>query len=140
MNVNPHPPFLVEEMDRAINELAKAVKAKDVEEVRQIAIAVALAALDFRMQYRPLPEIDHARLGVWASRAISNAEAKDPIAFTGDVAVLEWIWKRTGHNTGPEAAKEISVSLADMRFAATEKNLRAGLDAARNLQEALAAS
>ena len=44
-------------MQILIVELDEA--AKDTEEARQMAIAVALALLDFRMQYRSLSEIDH---------------------------------------------------------------------------------
>ncbi len=134
------PPLLVEQMTLAIEDVSKAVKAKEEDAIRKTAISMALAALDFRMQYRPLKEIERDRLTLWSLRSIVDAEANELPALTGDIAVLEWIWKRSGHHVNPDQAGKISVALSDLRTAATRGDPIAGMEAAKQLQEVLAAS
>jgi hypothetical protein len=139
LKANHQPPLLVKQMNDALDELAKSIKSGDADEIRQTAITTVLAVLDFKLQYRPVSEVDRARLAIWANKADADATANDASAFTGDVAVLEWIWKRTAHIAGAEAQKSVGIPLADLRRAAADTNMTNAIDAARKLQEAFAA-
>lgn len=131
------PPLLVKQLDDALTELGKAVKAGDAEEIRQTATSAVFAMLDFKLQYRPVAEVDMARLAAWANKAIADAEAKDMASLTGDTAVMEWIWKRTRHTVADDRALSVGVPLGDLRRAVAERRMAPATSAARALQAAL---
>jgi hypothetical protein len=137
------PPMLDDQMSRALGApagdgLTGAVDARNVAEARKAALNVGQASLDLQLQYRPLAEIDLARLDLWARRLLVDAAGDDLGAVVGDVATLEWIWDRVAHVVAAPDAERIETQLDDLRTAADGEDLAAAADAATALRDSLA--
>jgi hypothetical protein len=137
------PPMLDDQMSRALGApagdgLTGAVDARNVAEARKAAINVGQASLDLQLQYRPLAEIDLARLDLWARRLLVDAAGDDLGAVVGDVATLEWIWDRVAHVVAAPDAERIETQLDDLRTAADGEDLAAAADSATALRDSLA--
>jgi DNA-binding ferritin-like protein (Dps family) len=111
------PELLGTQMNDALDAATAALDANDAGATLQGALAVAEACLDLQLRYRPVTEVDVARLDVWARRATLAAESQDEAALSGDVAVLEIIWARAAHSVTPAVAEEISAALEVLREA-----------------------
>jgi hypothetical protein len=127
------PPLLETQMTGALDALAAAVDARNPADARQAALDVTQAALDFRLQHRPVAEVDFARLDLWSRQLLVDAAADDPGGVASDVAILETIWKRVGHTVDASDAARIDAQLADLRAAADAEDLAAATDAAERM-------
>lgn len=133
------PPLLEPQMTDALDALATAVKARSPADARQAALDVTQAALDFQLQYRPVPEVDLSRIDLWARQLLVDAAAAaDQGAAAGDVAILETIWKRVGHAVTASGARRIHTRLAELRAAVDAQDLTAASDNAEVLRDTLA--
>jgi hypothetical protein len=135
--------MLDDQMSRALGApagdgLTGAVDARNVAEARKAPLNVGQASLDLQLQYRPLAEIDLARLDLWARRLLVDAAGDDLGAVVGDVATLEWIWDRVAHVVAAPDAERIETQLDDLRTAADGEDLAAAADAATALRDSLA--
>jgi hypothetical protein len=88
------PHRLAAELHDAVAGLAGAVGARAARTASGAALDVASASLDLQLQYRPAPEIDSARLGLWTLRLSSDAASRDRDAVSGDIATFDWIRDR----------------------------------------------
>jgi len=137
------PPLLEIQMNRALealggDALVPAANAQDATGTRKAALAVALAGLDFQLQYRPPAEIDLARFDLWTLHLLVDAAGGEPGDVAGDVTTLEWIWQRIAHTLDAATAEEITARLEDLRAAADDEDLSAANSAAVQLREVLA--
>jgi hypothetical protein len=112
---NQTPPRLAREMSRALSGLGAGIRAADAEQAGNAAIDVTLSSLDFQLRYRPQPEIDFDRFGVWARQIPVHADANDIGAVRGDVATMEWIRDRFAHVLEPADLTAIDAALVTMR-------------------------
>jgi hypothetical protein len=72
-------PRLIEaRVDAALRELDAAVASRDPRTTQDEAIAVSRLGLDLQLRYRPVTEIDLARLDLWAAQVISDALRTTP--------------------------------------------------------------
>jgi head-tail adaptor len=88
------PERLGTRMRQALHALAAAVEARSSRTAPQAALEVADASLDLQLRYRPVAEINRARLELWARQLLVDAAAKNPAAVQGDVTTLAWIRDR----------------------------------------------
>ncbi len=137
------PPLLEIQMNRALaalagDDLVPAVNAQDATGTRKAALAVALASLDFQLQYRPPAEIDLARFNLWTLHLLVDAAAGEPADVAGDVTTLEWIWQRIAHTVEAATLESVVVPLEALRAAADGEDLTAAAAAAEQLREVLA--
>lgn len=131
------PPMIEAELGSTFVELAGAVDAQSMTEVRQVSIDVAQLTFDLRLRYQPTAEIDLARLDLWARQVVVDAESDEAGGVTNDVTTLETIRDRVAHVVDGEAAGEIDAALDELRAAADDEDLMAAVEAATGLQEIL---
>jgi hypothetical protein len=125
------PPRLVPPTDRAVRELRRERAP------RRAAIAVAQAALDLQLRYRPPAEIDRARLGLWARQVQVDAAGRDVRGVDGDVATLEWIRDRISRSVDRVLLTRIGVQLNELRSSVGDRDLRAAARTAAALRRDL---
>ncbi|MEU3620563.1 hypothetical protein ABZ725_51260 [Streptomyces sp. NPDC006872] len=134
------PPVLTRQMNRDLDTLAAAVKARDTELERGAALRVAQNDLDLHLRYEPLAVVEAARMDLWARQLTLDAAAGDTGAVAGDVTSLELTWDRVQHTTEAGKATQIDGRLRELRDAADRKDTAAVGKSAPGLQAALAAS
>ena len=85
------PPLLEDEMESALDDLDDAIDAEDGPEAQQATIPVAIATLDFLLQYESREEIDRDLIEVWQRQLTLDRAAGDQAAVRGDLATIGWI-------------------------------------------------
>ena len=84
-------PRLIEpRMDQALSALAGAVRARNATEARDAAIQAARSSLDLQLPYRPQPEIDLARMDLWAAQLLVDEAAGDVAGVGADQFALDY--------------------------------------------------
>jgi hypothetical protein len=126
------PPRLEPPVDRALASLAHAVSTRDQIQAGTAAIDVSQAALDLELRYRPVDEIDRARLELWARQVVVDAAGRDLGGVRGDLATMELVRDRfAGGLDGVDRAR-INAGLLALRDAVESKDLpAAGTEGAR---------
>ncbi|WP_274560240.1 hypothetical protein [Streptomyces spiramyceticus] len=132
------PDLLTQQMNRDLDALAEAVKARDAELVHGAVLRVAQNDLDLHLHYEPLAKVESDRMDLWARQLKLDAEADDAGAVAGTVTSLELTWDRVRHNTAPDKAKQIEDRLRELRGAADRKDTAAAAESAPRLMAALA--
>jgi hypothetical protein len=130
------PPLLERQMSRDVDLLTRVVAAGAPARAHRAALRVAQDDLDLRLRYRPVAEVDLARLDLWGRQLLVDDAAKDPGAVAGDATTLQLIWQRGRHAADPATAARVEAGLRDLRAAADRRDLAA---AARGVPALLAA-
>ncbi|WP_225802234.1 hypothetical protein [Streptomyces sp. NK15101] len=131
------PRLLASQMDRDLDSLGAAVKARDAALVRGAVLRVAQNDLDLHLRYEPLATVEAARMELWARQSALDGAARDTGAIAGDVTGLELTWERVRHDTEPDRAARIDASLKALRDAADRKDASAAQQATSRLTSAL---
>ncbi len=92
--VTDAPPLVADEARAALDALAAAVEEADATAAAHAAFALELAALDLQLPYRPLAEVDAARLDAWTRRLARDTAAGDDAAAASDRAVIATLQAR----------------------------------------------
>ncbi|MET7617647.1 hypothetical protein [Streptomyces sp. NPDC005408] len=132
------PQLLTQQMDRDLDTLTTAVKARDAKGVHGAVLRVAQNDLDLHLRYEPLATEEAARMSLWARQLTTDAASGDTGAVAGDVTSLELTWARAKHSTEAAKAAQIDAQLRELRDAADRKDTAAAAKAAPALQTALA--
>jgi hypothetical protein len=130
------PERLGTRMRQALHALAAAVGAHSSRTAPQAALEVADASLDLQLRYRPVAEINRARLELWARQLLVDAAAKNPAAVQGDVTTLAWIRDRIALDRAD--ANGIDDQLRYLRSVADAHELEVAMVQAARLRETLA--
>ncbi|MFG2334869.1 hypothetical protein ACGFMM_35430 [Streptomyces sp. NPDC048604] len=131
------PQLLIRQMDRDLDSLTAAVKARDAALVRGAVLRVAQNDLDLHLRYEPLAAVEADRMELWARQSTLDGAARDAGAIAGDVTSLELTWDRVRHDTPPAQADRIDTSLRALRDAADRKDTSLAQQAAASLTSAL---
>jgi hypothetical protein len=132
------PPYLAAEMQRALDNLAAAVDARDHTQAGTAAIDVAQSATDFELRYRPPADIDRTRFELWARQLVVDAAAGDLGGMRGDVTTLEFIRDRFVHTLDQPDVVGIDVHLMELRNAVNDEDPAAGQEQAQSLRQTMA--
>ena len=128
-------PRLTTEMTTALAKLKTAITAKTTADVRQFAMDVATAGLDFQLRYRAPAEVDLSRLVLLTHQVALDAEEKAAGELLGDAVVLDAIWKRAGHTvTNATKRTSIETNLKDLLAAANAKDFATAVTLAATLR------
>ncbi|MEU6878941.1 hypothetical protein [Streptomyces sp. NPDC046712] len=131
------PELLARQMNRDLDSLAGAVKARDAELTRGALLRVAQNDLDLHMRYEPLPAVESARMELWARQLAADARAADQGAVAGDITALELTWSRARSSMAPADAERIDTLLRTLRAAADRQDTAAAAYWAPDLLKAL---
>jgi hypothetical protein len=129
------PPRLATRMNSALNELARAVAAREVAKARDAAIDVAQSALDLQLRHRAPAAIDRARFELWLSQLQVDAAADDLAGVRGDLATLEWIRDRFADTLDKVDLARLDARLVELRAEVDDENLRGAAAAAAELHK-----
>jgi hypothetical protein len=124
--------------NRALKALEVAIENHKTTKALQAAIAASDAGLDLQLQYRPVDDIDMARLDLWARQVIVDAGTKDLGKVTGDVAVLEWIRDRIPDSLTAVDVVRIDRQLDELRDKVGDGDFGAAAKSAAGLRDILA--
>jgi hypothetical protein len=113
------PPRLAAPMTRALR--------------RRAAFAIADAALDLQLQYRPHEAVDRDRFALWARRTRIDARARRLAAVRGDTATLTWIRDRIAGSLGPVRLARLDRRLTELESAVADEELSAAAELAAAL-------
>jgi head-tail adaptor len=130
------PERLGTRMRQALHALAAAVGVRSSRTAPQAALEVADASLDLQLRYRPVAEINRARLELWARQLLVDAAAKNPAAVQGDVTTLAWIRDRIALDRVDDNG--IDDQLRYLRSVADAHELEVAMVQAARLRETLA--
>jgi hypothetical protein len=81
-------------LDGALKGLAAAVGAHRVTLAQNAAIEAARLSLDLQLRYRPVTEIDLARLDLWAAQLVVDEAAGDTAGVAADHYALDYVRDR----------------------------------------------
>jgi hypothetical protein len=131
------PAVLAAQMTDALDALTTASQARRAGDTRQAANRVTLAALDLRLRHVPVPDVDIARLDLWARQVLVDAAAGREGTVRGDVAILETVWDRVDHTLDAPEVELVGSQLEALRNAADD-GTAAARDAVPAFREAVA--
>ena len=138
------PPLLADQMVRALDALAgdRLVRAADdhnVEGTQNAALDVAIAAVDFQLQFAPPTEIDRSRFEVWARQLVAdtNRVEANPSFVAADVSTLEWVLPRFAPSLDDATRAAVESQLAELRVAADDEDVAAAAELATELVETI---
>jgi hypothetical protein len=132
-------PRLIEpRMDQALSTLAGAVRARKATEARDAAIQAARSSLDFQLPYRPQPEIDLARMDLWAAQLLVDEAAGDAAGVGADQFALDYDRDRIRDAVDASDLTRIDTEIGAIQVAVADEDLAAAAAAADRLRAALA--
>ena len=93
------PAVIAATMDTAFESLEEALAGHDRTAVRQSAVDIALACVDFEVQYEERPEVDLNLVEVWSRQLQLDMQARDRGAVRGDLETIRIIRDRLAAST-----------------------------------------
>jgi hypothetical protein len=131
-------PRLIEpRMDQALSALAGAVRARKATEARNAAIQAARSSFDLQLPYRPVPEIDLARMDLWAAQLLVDEAAGDADGVGADAFALDYVRDRIRAAVDARALMRINTELGAIQIAVADQDLAAAAAAAERLRNSL---
>jgi hypothetical protein len=132
-------PRLIEpRMDQALAALAGAVRAQKVTVARDAAIQTARSSLDLQLRYRPQPEIDLARMDLWAAQLLVDEAAGDAAGVGADQFALDYDRDRIRDAVDARDLIRINTEIGAIQVAVADEDLAAAAAAAERLRSTLA--
>jgi hypothetical protein len=130
------PERLGAQLSHALDALTAAVGGRNSHTAAQAALDVANATLDLQLRYRPVVQINQARLELWARQLLVDAAAKNAAAVQGDVTTLAWIRDRIALNSAD--GNGINDQLRYLRSVADANEFEVAMVQAARLRETVA--
>jgi hypothetical protein len=132
-------PRLIEPVvDGALRALTGAVDAHGVARARNAAIDVARSSFDLQLRFRPVTEVDLARLDLWAAQLLVDEAAGDTDAIGADQFALDYVRDRIRHALDDETLFHVNTELGAIQVAVVDETPAAAAKAARRLRRILA--
>ncbi len=129
-------PRLIEpRVNQALDELARAVESRDTTRARTAAIQAARSSFDLQLQYRPVAEIDLARLDLWAAQLLVDAAAGDAAGVGADAFALDYVRDRILRALDVSDLTRVNTELGAIQVAVVDEDLAAAAEAAGQLRE-----
>lgn len=129
------PPLLAEQMNTALfEELQDAIDARERSEVRQGAVDVALACVDFELLYEERSDIELDLIEVWSLQLQIDTAAHDDAGILSDLETIRLIRDRLD----PAVRSRIESDLSALSAAAKSRDEGAVEAGADKLQQTMA--
>jgi hypothetical protein len=128
------PRLIGPRMERAIGSLGEGVRARSTARARRAAIDVARLAFDLQLPFRPVVEVDLARLDLWAAQLLLDASAGDSSGVGADAFAVDYVRDRVrGSLPGPELER-LDRAIGTIQVAVVDEDLEAALRGARRIR------
>lgn len=125
-------------MGKALDTLAAAVDARAGARARNAAIEAARLSFDLQLRYRPVTEIDLARLGLWASQLLVDEAAGDSAGVGADQFALDYVRDRILGALDDADLVRVNTELGAIQIAVVDEEFGGAAAAAGRLREVLA--
>jgi len=130
------PTLLRPLLSEGIDTLATAASDGDEEATTQAAIDVARLVNDLTMRYRPIPEADLDRIGVWGAQLILDAGAEDLDGVRSDTFAVDYARERIVGGVPGEVVSQLNRTLGELQAAVSDEDFAAIADAGQSLRGA----
>ena len=128
-------PRLVDQvMTDAIADLSAAVATRSAARAQDAAIEVARSGFDLQLRYRPVAEIDLARMGLWAAQLVIDRAAGDEGAVGDDHFAIDYIRDRLLDALSPADLGRLSEKIGEIQIGVVDQDLGAAARAAKEIR------
>jgi len=110
------PPLVLDQLDDAVHDLARATTAKDPDAGADAAIRAAQSALDLELLTRAPVTVDIERIHLHAQALRVAAAAGDNPGVNAEIAVLGWLADRVGGHLRAADQAELEGRLRELRL------------------------
>jgi len=132
-------PRLIEpRMDEALRVLARTVRSRQATAARDAAIQAARSSFDLQLPYRPVAEIDLARMDLWAAQLLVDEAAGDAGGVGADAFALDYVRDRIRAAVDVRDLTRINTELGTIQVAVVDEDLALAAAAAERLRRTLA--
>jgi hypothetical protein len=132
-------PRLIEpRMNEALAVLARAVRSRQMAEARNAAIQAARSSFDLQLPYRSEPEVDLARMDLWAAQLLVDEAARDADGVGADAFALDYDRDRIRDAVDARVLARINTEIGTIQVGVVDGELGAAAAAAERLRATLA--
>ena len=132
-------PTLIEQvMDEELQVLAAAVDTRGAARVRNAAIDVARSSFDLQLRYRPVTEIDLARMDLWAAQLTVDEAAGNTDGIAADAFAMDYVRDRIWAALDEAELARVNTELGEIQIAVVDEEPEAAAEAAGRLRDILA--
>ena len=132
-------PRLIEpRMDEALRVLARTVRSRQATAARDAAIQAARSSFDLQLPYRPVAEIDLARMDLWAAQLLVDEAAGVAGGVGADAFALDYVRDRIRVAVDARDLTRINTELGTIQVAVVDDDLALAAAAAERLRRTLA--
>jgi hypothetical protein len=129
-------PGLIEpRVEGALRALGAAVASRESRATQDAAIVVSRLALDLQLRYRPVTEIDLARLDLWAAQLVSDAAANDARTVSADSFAMDYVRDRLLRALDELQLRRLNVELGAIQVAVIDRDIAGAGAAAQRLRD-----
>lgn len=133
-------PRLIEpRVDATLRTLDAAIAARDVRASQDAAIETSRLAFDLQLRYRPVSEIDLARLDLWAAQLLADAAANDADGVSADAFAMDYVRDRLLTALDEQQLQRVHTELGTIQVAVIDQDIDKAAAAARRLRGEISA-
>jgi hypothetical protein len=132
------PRLIAPPLDRTLHALVTAVDARSSQRASNAAIETARLAYDLQLRYRPVTEVDLARLDLWAAQLIVDERAGDTDGIAADAFALDYVRDRIRVALDASTLARVNTELGAIQVAVADEEPEAAARAAGRLRATLA--
>jgi hypothetical protein len=125
-------------LDTAVDALEAAVDARSPARVRNAAIEAARLSLDLQLRYRPVTEIDLARMDLWAAQLLVDEAAGNIEGVAADAFAMDYVRDRILAALDDADLARVNSALGAIQVAVVDEEPAAAAEAAGRLRVILA--
>ena len=125
------PALLGPLLSDAIDRLSAAASDGDQDATTQAAIDVARLVNDLTLRYRPTPEVDLDRVGLWGAQLTLDAGAEDLDRVRSDNFAVDYARERIVGGVSDEIVNELNATLEELQVAIDDEDFAAMAEAAQ---------
>jgi hypothetical protein len=131
---NDVPRLVAPVMTGSLDDLTAAVGTRSSRRAREAAIEVARSGFDLQLRYRPVAEVDLARMDLWAAQLLIDSSAGDRAAVGDDQFAIDYVRDRLLDALPPAELGRLSEKITEIQIGVVERDLGATGRAARELR------
>jgi hypothetical protein len=124
-------------MDRAVARLTRAIGDRDPAGSQHEAIEVARSAFDLQLRFRPVTDIDLARMDLWAAQMLIDQAAGDDEGVAADAFALDYVRDRVRTALDDATLAEVNTELGAIQIAVVDGEPSAAAEQAAALRRTL---